>query len=95
MAQMIFEYFSVPAFCSSITNVLALLASGNTTGTVIDSGYEVSHSVPICEGYALLHDAKRLNLAGKDITRFLFKSLSSTGHNLSTRAEWEIAQQIK
>jgi len=47
--------FNVPAFYVSVQAVLALYASGRTSGVVLDSGDGVSHTVPIFEGYAIPH----------------------------------------
>jgi actin len=50
-----FEVFNVPALYVSVQAVLALYASGRTSGVVLDSGDGVSHTVPIFEGYAIPH----------------------------------------
>ncbi|XP_010014898.1 PREDICTED: actin-related protein 3-like [Nestor notabilis] len=48
--------------CASIQAVLALCASGLSTGCMVDSGYGVTHSVPIFEGYCLPHGVLQLEL---------------------------------
>ena len=46
-----FEDFNVPAMYIKIQAVLSLYATGRTTGIVVDSGDDVTHAVPIFEGY--------------------------------------------
>lgn len=65
---MLFETFNVPSFYVAIQAVLSLYTSGRTTGIVLDSGYGVSHAVPIYEGYALPHAVLRIDLAGRECT---------------------------
>jgi len=53
--ELFFETFNVPALYLSNSAVLALYAFGRTTGVVLDSGADVTNTVPIYEGYALPH----------------------------------------
>merc|ERR1712054_553963 len=55
ITQVMFESFNVPATFIAMQAVLALYASGRTTGVVVDAGDGVSHTVPIYEGYAMPH----------------------------------------
>ena len=66
MTQILFETFNTPSIYIGIQAVLALYASGRTTGVVLDSGDGVAHSVPVYEGYALPHTIMRQDLAGRD-----------------------------
>lgn len=54
-------------------------AAGLTTGMVVDSGDGVTHIVAVADSYVLPHLTKRLNIAGRDITRQLIKLLLLRG----------------
>ncbi|KAL7276625.1 Centractin [Rhizina undulata] len=77
-AQIFFETFNVPALFTSIQAVLSLFvpriplrpyAPGRTTRIVFDSGDGVSHTVPVYEGFAMPSAIRRIDAAGRDVTK--------------------------
>eukprot|EP01002_Notosolenus_urceolatus_P003059 NODE_1809_length_1292_cov_20.427192_g1498_i0.p1 GENE.NODE_1809_length_1292_cov_20.427192_g1498_i0~~NODE_1809_length_1292_cov_20.427192_g1498_i0.p1 ORF type:complete len:380 (+),score=55.55 NODE_1809_length_1292_cov_20.427192_g1498_i0:120-1259(+) len=94
-AEVFFETFGVPAVFFPLQAVLALYASGVTTGVVLDVGEGVSHSVPVYEGFAVTNAATRIDLGGRDVTDFLRVLLRKTGHRFYTSADMEIVKDIK
>jgi actin-related protein len=95
MTRIMFETFSVPALYIFEQAVLALFASGRTTGCVIDSGEDRTHVVPIYEGHIIEHAVVCLDLAGRDLTNYMIKMLADRGYSYTTTAEREIARDIK
>ncbi|CAN6659363.1 actin [Trichomonascus vanleenenianus] len=94
-AQIMFETFNVPALYMSIQAVLALYASGKTTGVVLDSGDGVSHAVPVYGGFSVPSAIQRIDIAGRDVTEYLQLLLRKSGTVLHTSAEKEIVRNIK
>jgi len=95
MMQIFFEQFQVPAFYVSIQAVLALYASGRTTGLVFDAGDGVTHLVPVYEGFSLKHAIMRVNLAGRDLTQHLMDILQEANVKFSSTGEFDIVRDIK
>ncbi|EGC33589.1 hypothetical protein DICPUDRAFT_80660 [Dictyostelium purpureum] len=95
MVETMFEVFQVPALYIATQAVLSLYASGRTTGTVLDCGDGVCHTVPIFEGYTIPHNIKRLDIGGRDITEYLMVLLTERGYAFTTTAEREIVRDIK
>jgi len=80
--QIMFETFQVPAFYLGIDAVMSLYSSGRTTGVTLDSGQDVSHAVPVYQGYTLPHTIYRMDFAGADLTYWLQRRVSI--HDLET-----------
>mmetsp|Transcript_28909 Transcript_28909/g.49388 ORF Transcript_28909/g.49388 Transcript_28909/m.49388 type:complete len:369 (-) Transcript_28909:75-1181(-) len=95
MMEIMFEKYKVPACHISIQAVLALYASGRTTGIVLDCGDGVSHCVPVYEGYSIPHAVQRLDLAGRDLTEYMSRLLMLRGYSFTSTAEFELVKEIK
>merc|ERR1712196_25846 len=94
-AEIFFETFNAPALFISMQAVLSLYASGKTTGVVLDSGDGVTHCVPMYEGFALPHSIRRVDLAGRDVTKQLQLLLRKGGTSFITSAEMQTVREIK
>lgn len=70
-------------------------ATGRTTGVVLDAGDGVTHAVPIYEGFAMPHSIMRVDIAGRDVSRYLRLLLRKEGFDFHTSAEFEVVKQIK
>jgi actin-related protein 2 len=68
---------------------------GLTSGVVVDSGDGVTHIVPVYESVVLTHLTKRLDVAGRDVTRNLISLLNRRGYALNRTADFETVRQIK
>eukprot|EP01084_Bolivina_argentea_P205888 351630_1 len=104
--QIVFESLNVPAFYLMNICCAALYSYGRTNGVVVDSGYEITHCLPIYEGYSLPHALTTIDIGGYHINQLLLQKLkekknyvekfgSNSMINNISFAEYEIIESIK
>ncbi len=71
------------------------METGLSSGVVVDSGDGVTHIVPVYESTVLNHLTRRLDVAGRDVTRNLIALLLRRGYALNRTADFETVRQIK
>lgn len=95
MVEVMFEKYGFHSTYIAIQAVLTLYAQGLISGVVIDSGDGVTHICPVYESYALPHLTKRLDIAGRDITKYLIKLLLLRGYAFNHSADFETVRMMK
>uniref|UniRef100_A0A672LHQ6 Actin-related protein 2-like n=1 Tax=Sinocyclocheilus grahami TaxID=75366 RepID=A0A672LHQ6_SINGR len=95
IAEVMFETYKFHGIYIAIQAVLTLYAQGLLTGVVIDSGDGVTHICPVYEGFSLPHLTRRLDIAGRDITRYLIKLLLLRGYAFNHTADFETVRMMK
>jgi actin-related protein len=96
-----FEHFSAPYIATAPGPVMALYASGRSTGISMSVGGGVSQCIPIVDGYPVLQARGEMiaqasiPFGGKDVTRFLGRTLMPhRGAWLHSLAEQEIVANV-
>ncbi|XP_034869653.1 actin-like [Mirounga leonina] len=95
MSQILFETFNVPALYLANQGVLSLYASGQTSGTTIESGEGMTSFVPIIDGCPLHQSTIQMDMAGQDLTSYLLQLLTDSGHSLVSTGDWEYIRHVK
>jgi len=90
-----FETYGFNAAYVAIQAILTLYAQGLQSGVVVDSGDGVTHIVPVYEGFSLPFNMRRIDVAGRDVTRYLIKLLLLRGYSFNSSADEEVVQKIK
>eukprot|EP01095_Lingulamoeba_sp_RSL-Kostka_P006413 TRINITY_DN2008_c0_g1_i2.p1 TRINITY_DN2008_c0_g1~~TRINITY_DN2008_c0_g1_i2.p1 ORF type:complete len:250 (-),score=54.54 TRINITY_DN2008_c0_g1_i2:510-1259(-) len=93
--QIMFETFNVPGYFIVNQAVLSLYSSGRTTGIVLNSGHGITYSVPVYDGYTIVHATRRVDVSGRDLTDYLMKILDERGYSFSAPLDYEIVKDIK
>ena len=96
ISQIMFETFNFKALNLSHTTSLSLYASGKFDGVAIDFGDGTTQFSAIIDGYEVPEYSERINLGGKDITKYFDKLLNTKGvNNKIEKLHKEIIRDIK
>uniref|UniRef100_A0A060T738 ARAD1B20064p n=1 Tax=Blastobotrys adeninivorans TaxID=409370 RepID=A0A060T738_BLAAD len=95
MVETMFEKYGFQGVYVAVQAVLALYAQGLSSGVVVDSGDGVTHIVPVYESVVLNHLTRRLDVAGRDVTRRLISLMLRRGYAFNRTADFETVRQIK
>ena len=71
LAEILFETFNVKRLHLANSSMLGLFSYGKSSGLIIDSGFNVTSTVPIYEGFPLTHASVKINYGGEDISKNL------------------------
>merc|ERR1712168_1044673 len=97
MYEVLFDDFGVMGAQCQVQAVLALYASGRTTGMVLDAGDGVTHTVPVFKGYGVRTAVCPVKNAGRNISFQVLEALNKY-HGLDWRDEpngLEIGKRLK
>ena len=95
MAERMLEKHGLRGVMFEYQALLTLMAEGNQTGLVLDSGDGVSHCIPVYEGRIQSHALGKLKLAGRHVTEKLIKLLQFRGYSFNSSADFETIREIK
>ncbi len=93
--EVMLEKYEFQGARMSIQAMLTLYAQGLLTGVVVDSGDGVTHVVPVYEGFGQPHLVRRLDVAGRHITKYFIKLLLLRGYAFNRTADFETVREIK
>jgi actin-related protein 2 len=95
MLEVMFEKYGFGFAQLETQAILTLYGQGRMTGLVLDSGDGVTHIVSVYQGYVLPHLTRRLDVAGRHITRYMTKLLQGRGYAFNRTADEQTVAEIK
>ena len=75
LAEILFQTFNVEKIHIANSSMLGLFAYGKTSGLIVDSGFNITSSVPIYEGFPLQHASVKLDIGGEDLSKNLLEMI--------------------
>lgn len=96
LAQLYFETFCTVGFYWIEQPVLALFASGRTTGVIVDVGENQTQILPCYDMYSISKlSTKKINIGSGDVTDYLLKQLNDQGIYYHSSYDREIVRAMK
>jgi actin-related protein len=95
MTSIMFETFKAKNVYIALSGVMSLYAAGRTTGLACESGHDVTHTIPVFEGFSIPDAVEKMEIAGRVLTEWMQKLLDRQGITLTLSAEMEIVRDMK
>ena len=77
LTEILFETFNVKRLHIANSSMLGLFSYGKTSGLIVDSGFNITSTVPVYEGYPLSHASIRINIGGEDLSKSLLSMIQN------------------
>ena len=90
-----FEWFGTPRTYMARDAVLALYATGRTTGCVLESRHGVTQVVPVFHDLIESGAIQVREIAGGELDDYMMKILTERGYSFTTTAERQIVRDMK
>ena len=89
MGEYMFEKFGFGRVMFEYQALLTLMAEGNRTGAVLDSGDGCSHIIPVYEGIIQTEAILKMKFAGRHVTKRLIELMMHRGYSFNESADFE------
>lgn len=91
----LFDLFDVPAVFYAKQPILSLFSTSNTSGTILESGSDITQCCFINDGNAVPNSYIRYDYGGRNVSEYLQRILKYSGFSFTTSAEFRIVEKIK
>ena len=95
IAEYLFEKKNVPSLFFGAQPVLSLLGTGRTSGTILESGDNITQCCIVKEGCSLPNTFVRNNYGGADITEYFKTLLLRRGYFYDNSSTYQTVKKIK
>jgi actin-related protein len=95
ISEYLFENLGVPSIFFGSQTVLSLLGIGHTSGTVLESGHNITQCCVVKEGCSLTNTFIRYNYGGDDVTKYFQELLQRRGYFYNNSSTYQIVKKIK
>ena len=87
-----FETLGIGQYYVVVDGLLSIYSAGRFTGIVVQVNDDVTHTIPIYEGYVLSHAVKTNYIGVSDLEDYMNQLLTEAGYSFTTFAELEIVK---
>lgn len=95
ISEYLFEKLGIPSIFFGAQPVLSLLGTGRTSGTVLESGDNITQCCIVKEGCSLPNTFIRNNYGGADVTDYFKDLLKNKGYFFNNSFSYQLIKKIK